>query len=206
MFQKCRDLWHTLSPAEQQTWESLARRDHMTGYAYYMSLCLRPNPGIYLPLAGGTMQGDIDMAGHRLKSLPTPAADDDSARAIDNRITWKEPAEIALYLPAQTSPINWTDLDLTAFTSSAAKFAILLVELYGGNYGTSGYNSLRIRKNGTSDSLVYIWFAYNQPIWNPVMATFILGLDANQIMEYRLKLASGTPSLYVRIKCLGYIE
>ncbi len=61
MYQKCADLWHTLSLAEQQTWESLARRQRMTGYSYYMSLCLRPNPGIYLPLAGGTMQGDVEM-------------------------------------------------------------------------------------------------------------------------------------------------
>jgi len=38
----------------------------MTGYAYYMSLCLRPNPGIYLPLAGGTMQGALDMASNQL--------------------------------------------------------------------------------------------------------------------------------------------
>jgi len=83
MYQKCTDLWHTLSAAEQQTWESQARRQHMTGYSYYMSLCLRPNPGIYLPLAGGTMQGDIDMATAKLLNLSAPTADEEPSRKLD---------------------------------------------------------------------------------------------------------------------------
>ena len=72
MFTKCVDLWHLLSDAEKQDWESAARPKHMTGYAWYISQCLRPNPGIYLPLIGGTMQGNIDMATHRLLHLPDP--------------------------------------------------------------------------------------------------------------------------------------
>lgn len=83
MYQKCTDLWHTLSAAEQQTWHSLANRLHMTGYAYYMSLCLRPNPGIYLPLAGGTMQGIIDMATNKITALPAPTADEEPTRKVD---------------------------------------------------------------------------------------------------------------------------
>ncbi|MBA7542420.1 hypothetical protein ES705_34741 [subsurface metagenome] len=51
----------------------------MTGFAYYMSQALRPNPGIYLPLAGGVMSGDIDMDGHQVTDLPGPAADLDAA-------------------------------------------------------------------------------------------------------------------------------
>jgi len=77
MFQACADLWHTLSTAEKASWESAARPLHMTGYAYYMSQCLRPNPGIYLPLAGGTMQGDIDMDSHKILTLPDPTLDQD---------------------------------------------------------------------------------------------------------------------------------
>lgn len=83
MYQLCTDLWHTLTPAEQAIWESLARRQHMTGYAYYLSQCLRPNPGIYLPLAGGTMSGDIDMATHKVLALPAPATDNEPSRKID---------------------------------------------------------------------------------------------------------------------------
>jgi len=66
MYQLCADLWRTLTDAEKATWETLARRQHMTGYAYYLSQCLRPNPGIYLPLAGGTMSGNISMGANNI--------------------------------------------------------------------------------------------------------------------------------------------
>lgn len=79
MYQKCAALWHTLSEAEQATWESLARPLHMTGFAYWQSQCLRPNPGIYLPLQGGAMSGDIDMAKNRLLKLPLPTDSQEAA-------------------------------------------------------------------------------------------------------------------------------
>ena len=47
----------------------------MTGFAYWQSQCLRPNPGIYLPLQGGTMQGNIDMAKYRILNLSLPVDD-----------------------------------------------------------------------------------------------------------------------------------
>lgn len=80
MFSKCVDLWHLLSAAEKQAWESAARPLHMTGYAWFISQCLRPNPGIYLPLAGGTMAGAIDMNGHLVTDLPAPVDPGDAAR------------------------------------------------------------------------------------------------------------------------------
>jgi hypothetical protein len=83
MYQLCADLWHTLTPVEQATWETLARARHMTGYAYYLSQCLRPNPGIYLPLLGGTMQGDVVMASHRITDLPAAGANNDPLRKGD---------------------------------------------------------------------------------------------------------------------------
>jgi hypothetical protein len=79
MYEACSALWHTLSDAEQAAWESLARRKHMTGFALWQSQCLRPNPGIYLPLAGGTMAGNIDMANHKITGLPDPTADTQAA-------------------------------------------------------------------------------------------------------------------------------
>lgn len=79
MFQKSTDLWKALSAAEKEEWESLARPRHMTGYAWFVSQALRPNPGIYLPLQGGTMQGNIDMAKHRLLKLPLPTLDQEAA-------------------------------------------------------------------------------------------------------------------------------
>lgn len=83
MYQKAIALWLALSASEKQEWESLARPKRMTGYAYFISLALKPNPGLYLPLQGGTMQGDIDMAKHRLLKLPTPEDDQEAARKID---------------------------------------------------------------------------------------------------------------------------
>lgn len=83
MYQKAVLLWHALSATEKQEWESLARPKHMTGFAWFMSQCLRPNPGIYLPLQGGIMSGDIDMAKHHLTNLPEPVDDQDAARKID---------------------------------------------------------------------------------------------------------------------------
>jgi hypothetical protein len=83
MFQMCKDLWHTLAEGEKLTWEAAAREHHMTGYAYYLSLCLKPNPGIYLPLAGGTMTGNIDMATKRILALPSPVANEEPSRKTD---------------------------------------------------------------------------------------------------------------------------
>lgn len=88
MFLKVIALWHLLSVDEKQEWESLARRHHMTGYAWFLSQALRPNPGIYLPLQGGVMAGDIDMAGHQIEDLPDPTQlqDADTKAARDAAI------------------------------------------------------------------------------------------------------------------------
>lgn len=79
MFQKVVALWHALSAAEKLEWESLARPHHMTGYAWFISQCLKPNPGIYLPLQGGTMSGDINMDKNRLLKLPAPSDTQEAA-------------------------------------------------------------------------------------------------------------------------------
>lgn len=73
MYQKAVALWHALSVDEKAEWEALARPRHMTGFAWFMSQALKPNPGLYLPLQGGTMAGDIDMSKHRILRLPLPS-------------------------------------------------------------------------------------------------------------------------------------
>ncbi|GAJ00339.1 unnamed protein product, partial [marine sediment metagenome] len=79
MYQKAVALWHALSAAERQEWESLARPKHMTGFAWFVSQALKPNPGLYLPLQGGKMAGDIDLDKHRVLKLPLPTDDQEAA-------------------------------------------------------------------------------------------------------------------------------
>jgi len=83
LYQKAIALWHLLSPAEKEAWERQATPRHMTGFAYFISQALKPNPGIYLPLAGGTMQGDVDFDGHKILNLPAPTADEEPTRKVD---------------------------------------------------------------------------------------------------------------------------
>lgn len=130
MYQKCTDLWHTLSAAEQQTWESLARPKHMTGYAYYMSLCLRPNPGIYLPLAGGVMTGNIDMDGNSILNaapitktsvyITADATPQTFATATETLIEFNTEVTDAL---SEFNPATYT------FTAKANKTCLLSVKI-----------------------------------------------------------------------------
>lgn len=113
MFNKCVDLWHTLNAEEKAEWESAARSRHMTGYAWYISQCLRPNPGIYLPLQGGTMSGDIDMDGNRLLKIPLPVYLDQPVRKGEfDALATKFNRGVRVYHSAnQAIPINtWTAL------------------------------------------------------------------------------------------------
>ncbi|GAI34458.1 unnamed protein product, partial [marine sediment metagenome] len=79
MYQKCAYLWNELSLDERFIWNSEGAKRHMTGFAYWQSQCLRPNPGIYLPLQGGKMAGDIDMDKNRVLKLPLPTDDQEAA-------------------------------------------------------------------------------------------------------------------------------
>lgn len=79
MFQKVVALWHALPASEKLQWESDARPHHMTGYAWFVSQALRPNPGIYLPLQGGTMTGELNMGNQVLSSLIDPVAAQEAA-------------------------------------------------------------------------------------------------------------------------------
>lgn len=80
MYQKATALWHALSAAETSEWEILGTARHMTGFAYFVSQALRPNPGLYLPLQGGTMAADINMDGHQLTDMVDPTDPAHAAR------------------------------------------------------------------------------------------------------------------------------
>lgn len=83
MYQKAVALWHQLSPAEKEAWERQATPLHMIGFAYFVSQALKPNPGVYLPLAGGTMAGAVDFDGHEILNLPEPTDNLEPSRKVD---------------------------------------------------------------------------------------------------------------------------
>ncbi len=92
MWQLAASLWHDLSPAEQAVWEHEGTTRHMTGFAWYMSQALRPNPGIYLPLAGGDMTGVINMQWQQITGLPPPLDATDAARKT--YVDWRAREEV----------------------------------------------------------------------------------------------------------------
>jgi len=83
MYQKAVALWHLLSPAEKEAWERQATPLHMIGFAYFVSQALKPNPGVYLPLSGGTMSGAVDFDGHEILNLPEPTDNLEPIRKLD---------------------------------------------------------------------------------------------------------------------------
>jgi hypothetical protein len=83
MYQMAIALWHDLSPAEKTDWDRVARPHHMNGFPFFMSSCLKPNPGIYLPLAGGAMTGPIAMGANKITGLGAPVDPSDAARLAD---------------------------------------------------------------------------------------------------------------------------
>ncbi|MBA7552459.1 hypothetical protein ES705_45020 [subsurface metagenome] len=211
MFTKCVDLWHLLSEAEQQEWESLARPRHMTGYAWFISQCLRPNPGIYLPLQGGTMSGNIDMNKNRLLELPEPADDQEPATKgyVDTltKFVWKDASQTAMTDLNRTESLPFTALDLTVFTSPNAKFAILNLRIRADTVGSGTNSGVWVRKHGTTpancprlllDRLGTVQILYHY-------AQVIIGLDSAQAIDYLISVGTDW-QVDTRIEVLGYIE
>ncbi|MBA7573304.1 hypothetical protein ES708_15100 [subsurface metagenome] len=211
MFSKCVDLWHLLSEAEQQEWESLARPRHMTGYAWYISQCLRPNPGIYLPLQGGTMSGDIDMAKNRLLNLPEPSDDQEPATKgyadAFSKVIWKELSETAMDDLNRTISLNRTDLVLTPYTSPIAKIAIVLLRMRAGTVGTANYARLYIRKGG-SGAIAYPIIVLDKAATTVAVYHYqqaLIGLNSSQLIWYGIYVGNGW-QVDSRISVLGYVE
>ena len=81
-------------------------------------------------------------------------------------IIWKDASERALSDEDRTTDLDWTVLDLTAYTSTDAKLALLLLSFRTRNAGTSWDNCLFVRKNGTTPSYQpFIYITDTEPDW-----------------------------------------
>ena len=123
-----------------------------------------------------------------------------------SKITWKDVSANALKDESRTTALDWTDLNLTTFTSANAKFALLLLRFVCPVTGTAGDSRLSIRKNGTAPAeYSHIVTTHFEADWTYNHLFVIQGLDSGQIIEYKIDVATGaTVSSYIDV--LGYIE
>ena len=122
-----------------------------------------------------------------------------------NKIIWKDTFGIPLDLSGKTADIAWTDLDLTAYTSANAKFAILVLWVRGQGASRAGLTILEVRKKGTTDSLALYLSTGGYVQWEWKFTQIMLALDSGQVMQYTLDV-SGSDSTDCRIQVIGYIE
>jgi len=212
MFLLARDLWNALSTAEKQVWETAARPHHLTGYMWFMSQALRPNPGIYLPLGGGTMTGNIDMAKHRILKLPLPTDDQEAAskKYHDDNLPpggYTEGAKVYMSVNQSIPNTTWTALnyDLEVFDTDTIHDNVTnnsrLTCKTAGKYlayftfqwfvAAGGQRSHRIYKNGTTALIkLYGGETANDP--TRAMVT-VADLAVNEYLETHVWQSTGAP-------------
>lgn len=125
---------------------------------------------------------------------------------VGSKVIWKDASGQAVFDLFRTTTLDWTELDLTAFVSSDAKFVLLQVQHYVNSISSGGKALEYVRKNGTT------------PQWAPYLMTdsakgdaagadkaahFILALDDDKKVEYKIEI-TGTIDLHTFITVLGY--
>ena len=161
----------------------------------------------------GTIAGLADIAAHAALTTGVHGAGTNhvalfpAASTVVSRVVWKNASTFALIDTARVVTLDWTDLDLTAATSAAAKFAIVLFEINADVIGTGNYSRVGIRKNGTNPAspilAVMDKAGVTVGVYHRVFA--IVALDAGQVLEYTIEIGTGwTLTSYIDI--LGYIE
>ena len=132
---------------------------------------------------------------------------DSGIKAPSSLVIWKDTSEQALLDINRTTTLDWTDLDLTAFTSPKAKLAILQLQFYLGSI-TGGKAVLEVRKKGTTTTYNnFIVAGANQGDLADaeLEGLAIVGLDAGQTIEYKITITA-TITITSMINVLGYIE
>jgi len=107
----------------------------------------------------------------------------------------------------RTASKTWTDLDLSAATSSNAKAVILRLEQGVDVVGTGWGTNLMVRKDGTTPTYIpavahYLGVcAAGHHLWDVI----ILGLSSTQYIEYAITVSAGW-QVDSRLDVLGYWE
>lgn len=122
-----------------------------------------------------------------------------------SKVVWRDSVTI-LSENNVTSYIDFTDLDISSYTSPNAKFAILMLRMDADVIGTGTNSNIMARKNGTTP-------AYAPELRMGKLDTpncfykecLTVGLDENQVLEYKIQPGTGW-TIDVRISLLGYIE
>lgn len=214
MWQLASELWHQLSPEETAEWERAGTIRGMTGFAWYMSQALRPNPGIYLPLAGGAMTGMLDMNGQHLHGLKGPVHATDGARKkyVDDHIehlssfVWNPTYDNILDIFSNDPAVGWTEIDINAIVGDNAKIVILQYRFQVNTCGTAGSSAMALRSaaGGATIYIAVVPHNANDPTERRDIA--IIGLTDAQVFEYFISEATAAAGFYIDLNVMGWIE
>jgi hypothetical protein len=128
-----------------------------------------------------------------------------SGGSVAYGLVWKDASQNALNVLNQGATVDWTVLDLTAYTSANARMAYLQLTLVV-DTATKDYY-LGVRKNGTTPGQFPL-VRVNQGNANAAdifMGYVIVGLDTNQVIQYRIDVEAGG-QCDIQIDVLGYWE
>ena len=130
-----------------------------------------------------------------------------TAIASRSKVIWKDVSEAALTDTNRTSTLDWTDLDLSAYTSPNAKLAILRLGLGADTIGADPVSEVAVRKNGTTPSYYPVMRLDKAGVTASSHHDMVtpIGLDSEQKIEYKIIVGTGWQvDTYIRV--LGYIE
>lgn len=124
-----------------------------------------------------------------------------------SKVIWKPTGEVALDDNNRTATLDWTELDLTAYTSERAKFAIVRLYIKPDTVGSGDYSYLRIRENGSITTRTPRVDLDKAGSTEGVIhyETAIIALDNDRKIQYAITPGTGW-QLDSNIDVLGYIE
>lgn len=126
-----------------------------------------------------------------------------------NKIVWLDNSVQVMTDNNRTSSLPFTDLDLTASTSSDAKLVILLMMMHIDSIssGSGNYVDFRVRKNGTTPSRSPTVFDDGISVAAGSYRRYevFCAVDPDEVIEYEIGII-GTVQVDTEIQVLGYIK